>query len=234
MMNEIIASSKTPDGSEFILYRHKDEYIIRVNGHILMSSGNSDSERTLAELARSYMKDAVSPNVLVGGLGMGYTLRAALDFLPREAKVWVIEIVPAIIEWNKGILGSLNGFPLHDPRVCVLKSDVWDFLENPPELFDAILLDVDNGPAAPSLKQNMRLYTSKGLTLIKKALKSNGAFTVWSADSDKGFSQKLRQNGFSLRTSRLPIQKGNRENYIIYLARKSHEQCPVSKFHPIQ
>ena len=221
-MNEVMASSKTPDGSEFTLYRHENEYIIRVNGRILMSSGSSDSEKTLAEQACSHLKDAVSPCVLVGGLGMGFTLRAALDLLPRSAGIWVIEIVPAIIEWNKEILGSLNGFPLHDPRVCVLNSDVWDFLRNPPVLFDAILLDVDNGPGAPALKQNRRLYTGKGLTLIKQALKDNGVFAVWSADPDKGFSQRLRKNGFSFRTCNLPIQKGSRENYIIYLAQKSH------------
>jgi len=222
MRNKIIASSTILDGSEFILYRHENEYIIRVNGHILMSSGNSDSEKTLAEMACSYMNDAVSPCVLVGGLGMGYTLRAALDLLPGESGVWAIEIVPAIIEWNKGILGSLNGFPLHDPRVFVLNSDVWDILRNPPVLFDAILLDVDNGPSAPALKQNRRLYTGKGLTLIKQALKDNGVFSVWSADPDTGFSQRLRQNGFSFRTCGLPIQKGNRANYIIYLVQISH------------
>jgi spermidine synthase len=222
MTNEIIASSKIPEGSEFILYRHEKEYIIRVNGHILMSSGNSNSEKILAELACSYMKDAVSPCVLVGGMGMGYTLRATLDLLTEESRVWAIEIVPAIIEWNKGILGSLNGFPLHDPRVCVLKSDIWDIIENPPVLFDAILLDVDNGPSAPALKQNRRLYTSKGLTLIKQALKDNGIFAIWSADPDTGFSQRLHKNGFSFRTCNLPIQKGNRENYIIYLAQISH------------
>ena len=221
MMHEIIASSKTLDGSEFILYRHEEEYIIRVNGHILMSSGSSESEKILAELGSSYLKNIASPCVLVGGLGMGFTLRAALDLIPGESRVWAIEIVPAIIEWNQGILGNLNGFPLQDSRVCVLESDVWDFLKNPPILFDAILLDVDNGPSAPSLKHNRRLYTNKGLTLIKQALKDYGVLAVWSADPDKGFSQRLGQNGFSVKTCNLPVQKGNEGNYILYLAQKS-------------
>ncbi len=219
-MHEIISSSKTPDGSKFILYQHENEYIIRVNGRILMSSGSSDSEKILAQKACSHLRDAVSPCVLVGGLGLGFTLRAALDLLPTSARVWVIEIVPAIIEWNKGILGKLNEFALQDPRVSVLESDIWEILRNPPVLFDAILLDVDNGPGAPALRQNRRLYTGKGLSLIKNTLKENGILGVWSADSDKPFSQRLIQNGFSVKTCNLPVQNENRENYVVFLAQK--------------
>ena len=190
------------------------------NGKSLMSSRMHGSEQALAALAlrRMEMPDAC---VLVGGLGMGFTLRATLDLVPRDATVVVAELVPAVVEWNRGALGTLAGHPLRDPRVRVEMGDVADTLQSSPERFDAVLLDVDNGPDAFTAATNARLYNDAGLAAARTALKPGGVLAVWSAWEDRRFEQRLRYAGFVVHIERVRgrLKKGG-PKHTIFLARK--------------
>jgi spermidine synthase len=190
------------------------------NGKSLMSSRMHGSEQALAALAlrRMEMPDAC---VLVGGLGMGFTLRATLDLVPRDATVVVAELVPAVVEWNRGALGTLAGHPLRDPRVRVEMGDVADTLQSSPERFDAVLLDVDNGPDAFTAATNARLYNDAGLAAARAALKPDGVLAVWSAWEDRRFEQRLRYAGFVVHIERVRgrLKKGG-PKHTIFLASK--------------
>jgi spermidine synthase len=189
------------------------------NGKSLMSSRMHGSEQALAALAlrRMEVPDAC---VLVGGLGMGFTLRATLDLLPQDATVVVAELVPAVVEWNRGALGTLAGHPLRDPRVRVEMGDVADTLQSSPESFDAVLLDVDNGPDAFTAATNARLYNDAGLAAARAALKPGGVLAVWSAWEDRRFEQRLRYAGFVVHLERVRgrLKKGG-PKHTIFLAR---------------
>lgn len=145
-----------------------------------------------------------APSVLIGGLGMGYTLRAALDVLPGESRVIIAEAVAEIITWNRGPLAQLAGDPLKDARVTVACCDVADMFHS--QRFDAILLDVDNGPAALSLNRNRRLYTADGVAAICRALRPAGVLAVWSADRSAPFEAALRQAGLRWRANSVPAR----------------------------
>jgi spermidine synthase len=189
------------------------------NGKSLMSSRMHGSEQALAALAlrRMEVPDAC---VLVGGLGMGFTLRATLDLLPQDATVVVAELVPAVVEWNRGALGTLAGHPLRDPRVRVEMGDVADTLQSSSESFDAVLLDVDNGPDAFTAATNARLYNDAGLAAARAALKPGGVLAVWSAWEDRRFEQRLRYAGFVVHLERVRgrLKKGG-PKHTIFLAR---------------
>ena len=184
---ELIGETLTPNGIDMKLTRRGNEYIILANGKSLMSSRMHGSEEALATLACRRARTMEQPCVLVGGLGMGFTLRATLDFLPRDAMVVVAELVPAVVEWNRGPLGPLAGHPLKDKRVRVDVADVAVTLGSSPGRFDVVLVDVDNGPAAFTGSDNARLYDDRGVAAARAALKTGGVLAVWSARDDRKF-----------------------------------------------
>ena len=159
---ELLGETRTPDGTAMALTRRDREYVILANGKSLMSSRMHGSEEALATFACRRARTLEQPCVLVGGLGMGFTLRATLDLLPPDATVVVAELVPAVVEWNRGPLGPLAGHPLKDKRVRVDVGDVAATLRSSPGRFDAVLLDVDNGPAAFTASDNAGLYDDRG------------------------------------------------------------------------
>jgi spermidine synthase len=194
------------------LMRRDDELVIRVDGRELMSTRMHGSEDALSDLACDHLEKHTGKKpdarILIGGMGIGFTLAAALRRVGPEAKVVVAELVPAIIEWNRGILGEAAGYPIKDPRVSVHEGDVADLIRNPPDLWDAILLDVDNGPAGLTRSDNDWLYTWHGLTAAFEALRSEGVLGVWSAAPDKAFTSRVEQVGFRAE----PIQVRARGN----------------------
>ena len=223
---KLLGQTRTPDGSDMSLTVRDSEYVIRVNGNTLMSSRVHGSEEILAEAAcrhltagsesRSKNPQVLHPHILVGGLGMGFTLRATLNLLPSTATVTVSELVPAVIEWNQGPLGHLAGHPLHDPRVQVQMEDVGATLRSNPDHFDAILLDVDNGPTAFTTDSNHDLYDNTGVAAAYTALRSSGILAVWSAWEDRKFEHRLHFHGFTAHTqsARARANKGGMRHTI--------------------
>jgi len=204
-----LGQATTPDGGEIVLYERDGAYFIRVNGLELMTSRAHGSEEDLARLALAKVQRK-KPKVLVGGLGMGFTLRAVLDTVPKSARVMVAEILPAVIAWNRNELAPLAGSPLGDPRVAVVERDVAEIIAAGPSAFDAVLLDVDNGPAALTLAENERLYGLTGLTSIHRCLRPGGVLGVWSADPDKGFERSLARAGFKASAISVPARRGGK------------------------
>jgi spermidine synthase len=202
------------------LTRQDSEYVILASGKSLMSSRMHGSEEALATLACREVRTREEPCVLVGGLGMGFTLRATLDLLPPDATVVVAELVPAVVEWNRGPLGPLAGHPLKDRRVTIDVGDVAATLRTSTHRFDAILLDVDNGPAAFTASHNTGLYDDDGLASARAALKAGGVLAVWSAREDRRFEQRLRHGGFTVQVERVRgrLKKGG-PKHTIFLGR---------------
>ena len=203
-----------------VLSRRGQDFEIRVGGQQLMSSFVHGSEEELARLVCGKLTRLEAPRVLIGGLGLGYTLRAALDVLPRAA-VTVAELIPAVVSWNEGPLGHLADFPLRDERVRVVVMDVRLVLAEQAAAYDAILLDVDNGPEGLTASDNDRLYGEEGLRACHRALTPGGWLGVWSADPNDAFARRLRAGGFEVdvRTVRAHANKrGSR--HTIFLARR--------------
>jgi len=192
------------------------------DGAILMSSRMHTSENELATLACQRARTLEKPSVLVGGLGMGFTLRATLDVLAPKASVIVAELVPAVVEWNRGPLGPLAGHPLKDKRVTVEIGDVAATLSSCPGQFDAVLLDVDNGPIAFTTSKNAGLYNNRGIAAAHAALKMDGVLGVWAAQDDREFEQRLRQGRFAVRVQRARggLKKSG-PRHTLFLSRKS-------------
>ena len=192
-------SAQVPDGSaQMCLYARGGEYSIRVNGCELMNSRVHGSEDALAEFACARIGSRPSPRILIGGLGMGFTTAAALQRLDGEGRVLVAELLPKVVEWNLKFLGELNGHPLKDPRVTVQETDVSLILKSENQAFDAILLDVDNGPAGLTRTGNNWLYGEAGAKAAFAALKPAGVLAVWSAGPDPAFARRLRRVGFQV------------------------------------
>ena len=200
---ELLGQARTPDGDDMTLMRRGAEHIVLANGKPLMSSRMHGSEEALATLACRRARTLDEPCVLVGGLGMGFTLRATLDLLPKAATVVVAELMPAVVEWNRGPLGPLAAHPLRDKRVRLDVGDVAATLRASPGRFDAVLLDVDNGPDAFTASQNAGLYNDRGLAAIRAALKAGGVLAVWSAWEDRKFEQRLRYAAFTVEVERV-------------------------------
>lgn len=198
-----LASALTPDESEMVLYQHDHDFSIKVNGQDLMHSRQHESELDLARLGCAHLADHDAPVVLIGGLGMGYTLRQALEMLGPHARVVVSELMDAVVEWNREFLGELNGHPLRDERVEVITGDVVDLIQSSSERFDAILLDVDNGPAALTDSGNSRLYSKEGIMAFRRALREDGCLAVWSAGPSNEFEELLISCDFNVR--RFPV-----------------------------
>jgi hypothetical protein len=219
---ELLGETISPDGTALKLTRRDDEYILLAGGAILMSSRMHGSEEALATFGCERARALQGPSVLIGGLGMGFTLRAALDLLPPGAKVVVAELVPAVVEWNRGPLGPLAGHPLDDKRVRVETCDVGAVLRASSGKFDAVLLDVDNGPEAFSASDNAYLYGTRGIADARRALKPDGVLAVWASQEDRKFEQRLGKGGFEVRVQRVRgrFKKGG-PRHIIFLGSKS-------------
>ncbi|MEO8505161.1 MAG: hypothetical protein ABI609_14770 [Acidobacteriota bacterium] len=185
-------------GAEICLYRRGDEFSIRVAGFELMSSRAHASEDELGRLACERIAKRPSAAVLLGGLGMGFTLAAVLRSLGPAGRVVVAELIPAVERWNRDPLGGLAGHPLRDPRVTVRLIDVARLLERESRAYDAIVLDVDNGPDPLSAPGNRWLYSESGLVRTLEALRPGGVLAVWGAGFDPGFSRRLKRAGFAV------------------------------------
>jgi spermidine synthase len=196
---ELVDSAPVPGSGEVLrLYKRGEEFSIRIDGRDLMNSRVHGSEDALAELACARVANRARPRILIGGLGMGYTLAAALHRLGAEAQVIVAELVPAVVAWNRGPLAALAGRPLEDRRVNVREVDVARILEEGPRRYDAIALDVDNGPESLTVKSNDGLYARAGLDAAFAALRPKGVLAIWSAGSDRPFVERLRRVGFEV------------------------------------
>jgi hypothetical protein len=216
---ELLGQALTPDGDDLKLTRCDHEYIILLNGKSLMSSLMHGSEEALATFACHRARTLEQPCVLVGGLGMGFTLRATLDLLPSNAIVVVTELVPDVVKWNRDPLGSLASHPLKDRRVRVEVGDVAITLRSGLGRFDAVLLDVDNGPSAFVASDNAGLYDDRGIAAARAALRMDGVLAVWSARYDQKFERRLRYGGFVVQVEsvRGRLKKGG-PHHFIYLA----------------
>jgi spermidine synthase len=208
---ERIGTAPVPDGDGTMrLMRRGHEFAIYVDNDELMRSTTHGSEDALAELTCGRLDARQDARVLVGGLGMGFTVAAALRCLGRDASVVVAEIVPAVVRWNRGELAHLAGRPLADPRVSLYEGDVARLIQDPPPArWDAILLDVDNGPAGLTRSANDGLYAAPGLKSAFRAIRPRGIFAVWSAGSDRAFVRRLRQAGFAVESFSLRARGPN-------------------------
>ena len=220
---ELIDSVPVPGGKgELRLYKRGAEFSIRLDRCELMNSRVHGSEDALAELACARVADRPRPQVLIGGLGMGYTTAAALHRLRADGRLIVAELVPAVVKWNRGLLANLAGRPLQSDRVTVHEVDVAEILKVEHGAYDAILLDVDNGPDGLTRKSNAWLYSPAGLAAAFRSLRPAGVLAVWSAGPDRAFAQRLREAGFEVEEvavrSRGP-RKGSRQT--IWLAGRS-------------
>ena len=213
---ELLGEARTPEGNLMTLTRRGREYLILADGKPLMGSNMKGSEEALATFGCIRARELEEPCVVVGGLGMGFTLRATLDTLPATATVVIAELMPAVVEWNRGELGALAGRPLDDPRVQVEIGDVAALLRNSPGRFDAILLDVDNGPIAFTQSANNGLYGDEGLRTARAALRDHGVYAVWSAWGDRKFEHRLHYHGFTAEahTVRARLKQGGPRHVI--------------------
>lgn len=225
-----IASAQTPDGSRLALVSHDGNYIITVDRQDLVLSRAHESELELARLGCAGLADRRAPAVLVGGLGMGYTVRQALDLLPAAGTVVVAELLPEIVQWNRDILGELAGHPLRDPRVDLRVGDVAELIRRSPAAFDAVLLDVDNGPHAVTDPRNARLYHRDGLRNALAALRPHGRVAIWSASLDDAFEHRLREVTPHMRRFRAPTHAGGRTRpHCIWVAANQPQALPAPR-----
>ena len=214
----IVPASNT----ELTLSQRNDDFAIRLTGvqGDLMNSRTHHSEDMLADFGCTRLSSIDNARILIGGLGMGFTLSAALKIVGVSAEVVVAELVPAVVEWNRGALGECAGRPLDDSRTRVHSGDVAELIKKRAEIFDAILLDVDNGPEPMTHSDNAWLYSMGGLQRIYETLRPGGIVAVWSAKADQTFTSRLQKTGFDveLRTVRARPGKGSR--HTIFVAQK--------------
>lgn len=218
---EFLDSAKIPGNSEELrLYKRGNEFLIMVGNYELMNSRVHGSEDALGELACKKIAGRPGVNVLIGGLGMGYTLAAALKQLVTDARIVVAELVPTVVEWNRGALADLAGHPLDNSRVNVQEIDVAKVLRAERGAYDAILLDVDNGPVGLTRQRNDWLYTREGLNAAFAALRPNGILAVWSASSDRTFLHRLRRVGFKVEEVSVRARGSRGSRHTIWLAER--------------
>lgn len=214
-----LATTSAPDGSRLALLQHDHDFIITVDRQDLMVSRAHESEIELARLGCAHVAGHRNPTVLIGGLGMGYTLRQTLDMLGSRATVIVAELLPEIVRWNHDYLGALTDHPLKDPRVVLKIDDVAAVIRQSPGVFDAILLDVDNGPHAITDARNNQLYTPAGIQACCNALRAKGCLAIWSAFHDPPFERRLRKEHLHVRCCPVPAYKGAHSHHCcIWLA----------------
>jgi spermidine synthase len=212
----------TPDGSQLSLHEHDGEYFLKLNGRQLMSTSSTASELLLAQLPCEGLRGRADACVLIGGLGLGFSLKRVLELVGRHARVQVAELMPEVVGWNREFLGKVNGGLLGDRRVEVIAGDVFDVIRRAgPGAYDAILLDVDNGPASMIQVKNARIYARRGLGMISRALKPGGKVAFWSAGREAGFVQSLMRAGF--KAEGFPAKahdRARRAAHVIYLAER--------------
>jgi spermidine synthase len=215
---ERLGAARTPNGTELVLYRHDGAYLIRADGVELMSTRRHLSEVRLAEVACAPIRDVPNARVLIGGLGLGFTLRAALEALRPDAEVVVAELVAEVIAWNADPAYDLSAEAMRDPRVRVLQSDVVDVLRSHPAAFDAIMLDTDNGPAGMLMSESVRLYAAQGVATTVAALRAGGTIAYWSVGDDPRFLHALRRAGLAVETLRVRAHDTAGPVHTIYVA----------------
>lgn len=221
-LRELVATAIVPDGEELRLLRRGDDFMIVLAGNELMSSRMSGSEEALALITCDRLRDRPAPHVLIGGYGMGFTLRAALEVLPARASVTVSELVPEVIAWARGPMAELAAGCLDDPRVDVAEGDVAALIRQTRGAFDAILLDVDNGPDGLTRLANDQLYSIDGLAHAKRALKPGGVLAIWSAYADHAFTRRLNTSGFAVDQVEVRARSnGKGPRHTIWLAKRS-------------
>lgn len=207
-------------GGELGLYRQGEDFLIKVvGGQDLMSTRSHGSEDALARIASTEVAGRERPRMLIGGLGLGFTLASALRHLPHDAEVVVAELIPAVVEWNRGPLGEHSGHPLSDERVTVHEVDVAIILKAEARAFDAIVLDVDNGPDGLTHEVNHWLYSRDGLNASHEALRPGGVLAVWSAGPDRPFSKRLRGAGFEVDEVRVRAHGRKGASHVVWIAR---------------
>jgi spermidine synthase len=217
-----LAETTIRSGARLMLHEHDGSYAIRLNGQTLMLSAQSASELLLGELAVANVANQPAPRVLIGGLGLGFSLRSVLAKTGPTATVHVVELIPQVVEWNREFLAAVNGKLVDDPRVTIFAADVWNVLATARDRYDALLLDIDNGPTAMVQQPNARLYSAKGIRLMLMALKPGGRAAIWSADRDQAYAVRLAKAGF--RVEALPAKlyaNAKRCGCTIYVADKS-------------
>jgi len=214
-------TAKVPGGGGNLrLMQRGSEFSIMAGPIALMNSRRSSSETQLAELACNHLRERRNCRVLIGGYGMGFTLRAALAGLRADARISVAELVPAIIEWARGPMAELTADCLDDPRVDVSLVNVGDLIASARASFDAILLDVDNGPDGLSRNANDRLYTVRGLKAAREALRPKGVLAIWSAAPDREFVSRLGRAGFTVEEIKARANNGRGGRHVIGTATK--------------
>ncbi len=219
---ERIAETVAPDGTAIALRRRGQEYLIVAGGRDLMSSEDEHSARALGVLGRGAVRTGSrAARILIGGLGMGYTARAVLDESTARDRIDVVELVPAIVEWNETVLADLAGSPLCDARTTVFVTDVRAHIRAGADTYDAILLDVDNGPSALAHAANNALYGARGVAEAWAALRPGGVFGVWSFADDRGFTARLQRQGYTVALHRVAGSgRGRGKHHQVWLARR--------------
>jgi spermidine synthase len=219
----VLGMAEIPNnGGQLKLSQRDQEFSIRLSGvrGELMNSRIHGSEEALAELGCAGLKDSADAHVLVGGLGMGFTLAAALEAVSSSAKVTVAELIPEVVQWNQGPLGECAGNPLRDSRSQVYTGDVCALIASQKSTFDSIMLDVDNGPEGLTHSDNDQLYSHSGLQNIYAALKTQGMLAVWSAGPDPMFLIRLKKAKFHVSSKVVRARPGKGSRHTIFLARK--------------
>ncbi|MEE9383878.1 MAG: hypothetical protein V3V08_10740 [Nannocystaceae bacterium] len=226
---ETLDTAAAPDGETLTLRRRGDELLIVAGGKDLMSSADGASSRALADLGCAHLDRRLAARILVGGLGMGYTLRAALDRCGPGSVVEVVEWVRAVADWNRGVLSAVAGDPLSDGRTKLTIGDISDAIDRGRGRLDAILLDVDNGPDALAHATNARLYSSGGLARTWAALRPGGVLGLWSFSDDPGFTRRLHRQGFSAVRHRVPASRtGRGRHHVVWVAMRPLGRDPRS------
>ncbi len=212
-------TATVPGGSDKLkLMQRGGEFSILAGAHTLMNSRMSGSEEALATLVCARLQGPCS--LLIGGYGMGFTLRAAMGALPGNARILVAELVPAVMAWARGPMAALTAGCLDDPRVAIHEGDVGEVMASRPGGFDAIILDVDNGPDGFSRDVNSRLYSAKGLAVARKALRPKGMLAVWSAAPNEAFTGRLGNAGFAVEKVKARANRGRGAWHTIWIATK--------------
>jgi spermidine synthase len=212
-----LAEARTPKGSTLALYRHDGAYLIRADGVELMSTRRHFSEDRLAELACAPFRDKTEARVLIGGLGLGFTMRAALQQLNSSARVVVAELLPEVIEWNANPEYGISTESMRDPRVEMVQDDVVNVLKNNRGGFDAIMLDTDNGPDGMLLSENAPLYTARGITTTIAALRPGGVIAYWSVADDHKFARSLKHVGLEPEIVRVRAHETSGPIHTLYI-----------------
>jgi spermidine synthase len=231
---QTLASVRTDDGATLALLEHDGEHYLKLNGRQLMSSYATASELALAQHSCARLANVAEPRVLIGGLGLGYTLQRVLELVGKKAVVHVAELIPEVVTWNRELLQGVNGKLLDDPRVEIFVADVYKLLlRSAAPRYDAILLDLDNGPVSMMQPQNARVYDRQGFARIARALLPEGCAAFWSANEDLPFVHRLSHAGFDVQTFAAPAHERARQTiHRIYIATRRPPKVEGEELEP--